>query len=116
MAGPHEQEFSTTVRIKSKGFSMPPVRDALVLGKDSPIGCEAMRRALSILQPWTYEHIELAPHDDVVSDILVRTSVLKKIPHEKLVQLILKRFKPVMSSDECLHLDITVELESEDQI
>lgn len=115
MAGHSADELTVTVRIRSCEFAMPPVRDALVLGKESPIGCEALRRALTILQPATFEHIELE-EDDVVSDILVRTSVLKKIPQEKLVALILRRYKPVMQSDECLHLDITAELFSEDQL
>ena len=95
---------------------MPPVRDAVVLGKDSPIGCEAMRKALKILQPTEFTHIELGPHDDVLSDILVCSSVLKKIPQEKLVEIIVRRFRPVMDSHECLHLEITAELISEDQI
>lgn len=108
--------FLITVRMKVCEFAMPPVRDALVLGKDSPIGCQAMRRALAILQPAPYEHIELNPADDVISDILVRASVLKKVPREKLAELVLARCKPVMQPDECLHLDISAELYSEDQI
>lgn len=110
------RDLTVTVHIKCCDFAIPPVRDALVVGKDSPIGCEAMRRALAILQPTPFEHIVMGDTDDIVSDILIRASILKKVPRDKLVEIILRRYKPVMQSDECLHLDISAELQSEDQI
>ncbi len=111
-----QNDPTVTVRVKCQEFAMPPIRDAIVLGKRSPIGCEAMRRALKILQPTDFEHIELADVDDVVGDILIRTSVLKKVDRDKFVELVLRRFKPMMDATECLHLEIAAEVFSEDQI
>ena len=111
-----QNDPTVTVRIRCQEFAMPPIRDAIILGKNSPIGCEAMRKALKILQPTQFEHIELADKDDVVGDILVRSSILKRISRAKLVELVLRRFKPVMEADECLHLEITAELLVEDQV
>lgn len=111
-----QNEPSLNVRVRCQEFTMPPVRDAVVLGINSPIGCEAMRKALKILQPTQFEHIELADKDDVIGDILVRSSILKKISKDKLVDLILRRFKPLMEADECLHLDITTDMTVEEQL
>jgi hypothetical protein len=112
----HESEFACLVRIKSTNFAMPPIHDALVLGKNSPIGCEALQKAMALLQATTFERITLAPDEDVVSDILVRTGLLNKIAKDKFVELILRRFKPLMQADECLHLDIDVEMQVEMQL
>lgn len=109
-------ESSVTVRIRCHEFAMPPIRDAIILGKNSPIGCEAMRRALKILQPQQFDHIELADKDDVVGDILVRSSILKRVSKDKFVEMVLRRFKPVMEADECLHLEINTELIVEDTL
>lgn len=114
MHGEAADDYTINVRLHFHEFSMPPVKDALVLGKESPIGCEAVRRALSLLHVATFDHIE--PEDDVVGNILVRSSVLKKIPQDKLVALILHRVKPTMEKHECMHLHIVAELFSEDTV
>lgn len=89
-------------------YKMPPIKDALVLGRDTPIGCHAMRRALSLLIKSPYEHIEL--EDEVISDILVRQSLLRRLSREQLIQFVLRNIKPLMAEDEVLHLDIEVEV------
>jgi hypothetical protein len=82
----------------------------LVLGKESPIGCIAMRRAIELLVKAPFEHIEF--DDDVISDILVRQSLLKRISKEALIDFVLIQVKPLMSADEILHaeMDISVQL------
>jgi hypothetical protein len=52
--------------------------------------------------------------DDVVGSILVRTSVLRRITREKLVDFVMRRIKPLMSAEEILHLDLQIEVELED--
>ncbi len=111
-----EAEFACSVRVKSSNFVMPPIHDALVLGKDSPIGFEALRKAVLLLQPTDFVHIEIGSGDDVIGDILVRSSLLKKIPKDKFVDLVLRRFKPLMNPSECLHLDVDVEMLCELQL
>lgn len=109
---------SVNIRLEFQEFKIPPVRDALVLGKKAPIGNEAIRRSLTLLHAAPFEHIELKGEneDDVVSDILVRQSVLNKIPRNKLIRLILDRVKPFMAAEEILHLRIDAEVSLEHQI
>ena len=73
-----------------------------------------MRKALALLHVSPFEHIEL--DDVVVSNILVRSSVLKKIPQKKLVQLLLHLVKPLMTDQECIHLELQPELILEEQL
>ena len=93
---------------KVREVPVPPVRDALVLGRDSPIGCVAIRKSLDLLTLTSFEHIE--PDDDVVGDILVRKAILKRVPQDMLVAFVLAHIKPMMEADEILHLDLAVEV------
>lgn len=102
------------VRMQAKEFVVPPVRDCLVIGKKSPIGCVALKKALSLLHGAPFE--DLHPDDDNVGDILVRASILRKIPREKFVDLVLKRVKPLMDDTEVVELGIEVELLLEDKV
>lgn len=89
-------------------YAIPPLKDMLILGKDAPIGCIAMRRAIELLIKAPFEHIEIA--DEVISDILVRQRLLKRVSREALVNFVLNQIKPLMSSDEVLHAEIDIKV------
>lgn len=109
---------SVNVRLQFQEFKIPPVRDALVMGQKSPIGNEAVRRSLTLLHVAPFELIELngENEDDIVGAILVRNSVLNKIPRDKLVRLVVERVKPFMTAEEILHLHLEAEVSLEHQI
>ena len=94
-------------------YVIPPIRDMLILGRNAPIGCIALRRALELLINSPYEHIEIA-EDDILSDILVRSSLLRRFPREELIRFVLKDIKPMMGPDEVLHvtLDVKVQIQT----
>ena len=104
-----------TVRIQLNEFVIPPVTDALVIGRKAPIGSEALQKALSLLHVSPFEQIDF-PDDDTVEVLLVRRSVLRKVPHDRLVALVLRRVKPYMTNDEVVHLKISVEVDLEEQL
>lgn len=103
------------VRAQIKEFNIPPIHDGLVLGKKAPIGCEAIRRALSLLSSNRFDHIEL-DDDDIISDILVRAAIVRKLTQEKLIAFVLQKVKPLMSDEEILHLDLQVEVLLEEEV
>lgn len=88
-------------------YIVPPIKDMLVLGKEAPIGCIAMRRALELLVKTPFEHIEIEG-DDTISDILVRKPLLRRLPREGLVQHVLAHIKPLMGPEEVLHVELGV--------
>jgi hypothetical protein len=96
------------VSVRVREFGIPPVHDGLVLGRHSPIGCTALRRALNLLAANTFEHIEI--EDEVISDILVRAAILQRLPREKLVEFVLEHIKLLMSPYDVVHIDLMVEV------
>jgi hypothetical protein len=102
-----------SVRAHVREFSIPPIHDALVLGRDAPIGCKAFRKALDLLMANPFEHIEL--NDDTISDILVRATILRRLPPQKLIEFVIQQIKPLMTATEVLHLDLDVQVTLEDQ-
>lgn len=90
-------------------YLIPPVKDILILGKNAPIGCIAMRRALELLIKTPYEHIEIK-NDEVISDILVRQPLLRRIPKETLLQFVMHNIKPLLDPEEVLHVTIDVKV------
>ena len=102
-------EDKHTIRARLTEFDIPPIRDGLVLGKHSVIGCVAMRRALELLHAAPFAHIELND-DDVIGDILVRKGILRRMPKDKLINFVQKRIKPLMDESEIMHLELTAEV------
>jgi hypothetical protein len=102
--------YSLSVRVSE--FTVPPVADGLVIGKDAPIGFSAISKALSLLTANHMQAIEL--HDDVIGHIIVRQTILRRTPQDKLVAFILERVKPLMSAHEIMHLNIKSEVVLED--
>ncbi len=103
-----ECKYSYSLRARVREFGIPPIHDGLVLGRNAPIGCVAMRRALDLLAPNHFEHIEV--EDDTVSDILIRQVLLRRIPKERLIAFVVQQIKPLMSAKEVLHLDLEAEV------
>lgn len=105
---------STTVRLSLQEFAIPPVRDCMVIGKESPIGCVALKKALSLLHGEPFE--DLHPDDDTISDVLIRATILRKIPREKLIKLMVERVAPFMSKHEIILVQVEVEVFLECQL
>ncbi|MFQ5708654.1 MAG: hypothetical protein ACE5HO_14460 [bacterium] len=102
------------VRASLKEFAIPPVKDGLVLGKNSPIGCVAIRKALALLTPNHFEHIEF--EDEVLSDIIIRKALLNRIPQQKLIDFVKRNIKPLMTDAEILHLNMEIIINLEERL
>ena len=111
MASPANMKHFIRVRVRE--FGVPPIHDVLVLGKQSPIGCAAIRKAIEYLVASPFDHLEI--EDDVISDIIVRSAIMRRIPKDKLIAFVVSQIKPLMAADEILHLDLEIEVEMEGQ-
>lgn len=100
----NDRKVSISVHVGE--YAIPPLKDMLVLGKNAPIGCIAMRRAIELLVKTPFEHIEL--DDEVISDILVRQSILRRVSRDELIDFVVAHMKPLMGSDEVLHALVEV--------
>jgi hypothetical protein len=99
-----EKKIHISARVGEYAF--PLLRDMLVMGRQAPIGCIAMRRAVELLVKAPFEHIEL--DDDVISNILVRQHLLLRVPRDELIEFVLTQVKPLMGADEVLHAEIDI--------
>lgn len=95
-------------------LSFPPVKDAIVLGKDSPVGPVGMEKALNFLNAHNFKRI--AVDDDIISDIFVRHSLLLKINEEKLQGFIFKKIKPLMNETDILKIDLRFRITLDDTL
>lgn len=116
-------EFSTLpgntaeqfIRVRVKALEIPPIKDGIVIGRDAAIGGEAMVRTLRLMTNEKFERF-IVPKDDVVQDVILRTSVVRKLGKERVLKFVMDRIRPVMTETELLMLDIDVELVIEDAI
>lgn len=99
-----EKKIHISARIGE--YAIPPLKDMLILGKQAPIGCIAMRRAIELLIKTPFEHIEL--NDDVISDILVRQHLLRRVSRDALINFVMTQVKPLMGPEEVLHAEIDI--------
>jgi hypothetical protein len=100
----NEKKIHITARVGE--YAIPSLKDMLIMGKQAPIGCIAMRRSIELLVKAPFEHIEF--EDDVISDILVRQHLLRRVSRDELIDFVTTHVKPLMGSDEILHAEIDV--------
>ena len=99
---------SRIVRLSVQEFNIPPVRDCLVIGKESPIGCVALKKVVSLLHAEPFENLH--PESDTIDHVLIRASILRKLPRQKLLKLMVERVAPLMSKHEIILVDVDVEV------
>jgi hypothetical protein len=104
-----EVKNKVVLSVYASEYAFPPVKDMLVLGIHAPIGCIAMRRALALLIHASFEHIEIE-NDDVISDILVRKRLLKRVPKADLIDFVMKHVKPLLSPEEVLQVELNIKV------
>jgi hypothetical protein len=103
------------IRVRVKALEIPPIKDGIVIGRDAAIGGEAMARTLRLMTNEKFERFTV-PKDDIVQDVILRTSIVRKLGKDRVLKFVLERIKPVMTETELLMLDIDVELVIEDAI
>lgn len=99
------------LKAKVREFALPVVHDGVVLGREAPIDCVAMRKALELIVAFPFEHVEV--HDEVVGNILIRQALLRRVPRETLTDFVLAHIKPFMGPEEIMHFDLAVEINIE---
>lgn len=83
-----ENSKRAEINLRFAEFEMPPMQDALIVGRKAPIGPEAVRRMVDILSPEQYI-IEKIDHPEIEA-LVIRSSLLKMLSKEKLVAVILE--------------------------
>jgi len=103
-----EAKRDLSVRMVFSECALPPVNDALVLGKRTPVGITGVVRALQAMSPNQYKLIPV--EHPTVEAVLVREADLRKVPEELFVQLILEQAGPLMDETDALNVKIAIEV------
>lgn len=83
-----EPKRKADVNIRLSEFEIPPMQDILLVGKKAPIGPKAIRLMVDAVSPDQYEIIQL--DNDIFEAAVVKKSLLKLLPKEKLLSVILE--------------------------
>ena len=103
---PNEPKFLITAKVKE--FSIPPITDGLIIGKDAAIGVSALQKALRLLIPEEFDHIEI--QDEIINSMLIRCSITRRLSEKRVVAFLLDQIKPLMVADEILHIQLDTEI------
>ncbi|MEW6726142.1 hypothetical protein ACP3TJ_03430 [Desulforudis sp. 1088] len=92
--------------LKLSEFEFPPMRDVLLVGRKAPIGPEAVRRMVDALSPEQYEIIRL--QHPLFEAVVVKKSLLKILPEEKLLPIILEEGERVAAENTIVKVQVDV--------
>jgi hypothetical protein len=98
-------KYSITLNFEE--ISLPPFRDILVVGKNSPQGKFGLSKSFELLTPNGFEMIPIED-DGQVEAVLVNKRILVKMPQEKIIAILRVRVFPFISVGELLKVDFKV--------
>lgn len=102
------------IQLRFTQFGVPPVEDALIIGKAAPIGSHAIAKAFEEMSPHTFRLIEV--DHPVVEAVLVRVSNLRKLPENVLIPMLLRHAEAIMDETETLHLSALISVTANEEI
>ncbi len=109
-----EQDRETKVRVITREFQLPIVKDILILGSNTAIGPVAMGKALEILH--VNKFVKVDGGDDIISTVFIRETIVLKTDKDRIINFLKKRIKPLMTSKEMIQIDMDLEITIEAEI
>lgn len=94
------------ISIRMSQFEIPPMQDVLLVGKRAPIGAEAVRRMVDAVSPEQYEIIRM--EHEIFEAAVLRRSLVKLVPQEKLMKIILEEGERVAVQDSVIKAQVNI--------
>jgi hypothetical protein len=101
------------VSLRMSRFELPPVESALIVGGKSPIGSNALAKALDEIMPGAFRRVEV--QHPVIEAVLIRESDAGRIGAEKLVQLYVRHAEGMMEQTEVLRVTSDLVISSSEE-
>jgi hypothetical protein len=89
-------------------YHLPPLDDALIIGRRAPVGANSISRAFEELSPGSFRLISVEHH--VAEAILIRVSGIRKLPEAELVRRLLVQADQMMDETDTLHVKLHYEI------
>ncbi len=100
------------VHMSFHSIKLPPVTDILILGKKFPHGKVGVSEAFKLIAPDEFDMFEI-DEDDVVEAVLINRTILKRMPAEKVIEILKDKVFPYVSKGEAIKVDFTVTINFE---
>jgi hypothetical protein len=94
--------------IRMKEFDIPPIRDAVVIGRRASIGPHGLFESLDRMLPGAYELTAVKDHE-IIEAVILRKRCLSILDPDRLIKLIIQHTASLMHDSSI----IQVELDSE---
>lgn len=102
------KEKTCNVSIGFEEISLPPIKDILVMGKNSPHGKYGIRECFNLLSPNKFELIEI--NNEIVQAIVVSKNILKRMSIEKIIEILEENVFPYILDVEIVRVDFNVKI------
>jgi hypothetical protein len=96
------------VRVHFKTLDLPPIKDGLVLARGAQVTAETLLQMLKLVS--TDQFVRIPIEDDLISDILIREPVLRKLTAGEIQGFVLDRIKPSMADGEVIAVQMSIEV------
>jgi len=105
------EEMKFTISLSFEGISLPPFQDILILGKKCPQGKHGVMKCFNLLAPDGFEMVEL--DDETVEAVLLSKRILKRLPAEKIIDILRTRVFPRITRGEIIKVDFNIKMHFE---
>jgi hypothetical protein len=90
---------------------LPPVTDILVLGKKVPQGKIGILHSFELILPDVFELIEdIGTENENVDAVIINKALLKKLPKEKILDILKEYVFPFVSKGEAVKVNFNVHI------
>jgi len=103
-----KKELKYSVNITCEEVSLPPFRDILILAKKCHHGIKGVSQCLKFLSPDVFEYLELK--DEHVEAVLISKAILKRLPADKVIEILKENVFPYINTGEIVKVDFKVVL------
>ena len=101
---------SYQVNLDFEAIKLPPVTDILVLGRKHPQGKQGVMESFRFIAPNEFEMIEVGKDVEHVEAVLINKKILKRMPQEKVLNILSKFVFPYVLKGEAVKVNFSVRL------
>ncbi len=103
-----------TVSLTLKEFKLPPVQNALIIGKKAPIGAIALDQCLEDLMPGRFERVDV--EHELIEAVLVRKADLRRLGTDQLIPLLVRHAEGIMEDGDAIQVALQLEVRAEESL
>ncbi|MCJ7616017.1 MAG: hypothetical protein MUO43_05720 [Desulfobacterales bacterium] len=97
-----------SVSLNFEGIKLPPFEDILLLGRRCPHGKIGITKCLDLLSPEGFELVDL--DDDLVQSMLVSKQILKRMPIDKIIDILKEKVFPFITNGEIIKINFNLKI------